>query len=98
VLQTGLWKQLSKIVLDDRRVPNGYVACKRSAYSPVTIGGCVGQNFRCRLNVEKLGQNDLVACVRGFQIGDNLGVLCKIVGEFGFDRQLHSGSRSSDWN
>jgi len=46
----------------------------------------------------KLGQNDLVACVRGFQIGDNLGVLCKIVGEFGFDRQLHSGSRSSDWN
>jgi hypothetical protein len=65
------------------------VAGKGSPDTPVSGRRGIGKKFGRRLNVQQFGQNDLIARPRGFQIRDHLGVIDKIVDEFGFYRQLH---------
>ena len=89
MLQTGLGKQLSEVVLDQGGIPDGHVAGKGSPDTPVSGRRGIGKKFGRRLNVQQFGQNDLIARPRGFQIRDHLGVIDKIVDEFGFYRQLH---------
>src|SRR4029077_14702554 len=45
VLQTGLRKQLSELVLDDGCIPDGHVARQGSPYAPITVRGGVGKKL-----------------------------------------------------
>jgi len=90
MLTSGRRKQLPKVVLDNRSVPDGDLARERCAYPPIAIGGCVGKRLYRGQNVERVRQNDLITRPRSLQAGDDLSVIGEIVDEFSLDRQLHS--------
>ena len=90
MLQTGLRKQLSELVLDDGCISDGHVARQGSPYASITVRGGVGKKLGRGLNIQCFRQNDLVPRPRGFQIGDDLGVVGEISDELSLDRQLHS--------
>jgi hypothetical protein len=88
MLQTGLGKQLSEVVLDQGGITDGHVGRKGSPDTSITVRRGIGKKLGRRLNVQRFRQDDLVARPRGFQIRDHLGVRDKSVDEFRFYRQL----------
>ena len=78
MLQTGPRKQLSEFVLDDGCIPDGHVARQGSPYAAISVRRGVGKKLGRGLNIQCFRQNDLVTRPRGFQIGDDLGVVGEI--------------------
>jgi hypothetical protein len=82
-------QQLAQVIFDLRNIADGHLAGKRGTYAAVAVRRLVGSDFFRRLNVEKFRQDNLIACMRTLDVGNNLGRFCETVNEFGFYRQLH---------
>jgi hypothetical protein len=90
MLPTGFRKQPAHVVFDERHISNIHVAGEGRANSSVAVRRFVGKNLCRRLDVERFRQDRLVACMRRFDVGDDLRCVGETIGELRLDRQFHN--------
>jgi hypothetical protein len=90
MLPTGFRKQPADFIFDDRDISNIHITGEGGANSPVAVRRFVGKNLCRWLKVERFRKDQLVACVRRLDVGDDLRCVSETIGELRLDGQFHS--------